>query len=92
MKRIEVKIVGMEAANAAVLKLPWRMFPALALQGDSLAILTALADDLLSALAEGRLEDARGEAAEISEVLHGYRRAYEEAMRDAGLELPYPKR
>jgi hypothetical protein len=36
--------------------------------------------------------DAREEASEVRDLLNGYRSAYEVAMEQAGLELPYPSR
>lgn len=86
--KIEVELVG-DAVNAAVVKLPWRRFPAVLLQGDSLGNLTATAERLVAALAEGRTGDAGEEASEVRDLLNGYKRAYEHAMGQAGLELPY---
>jgi hypothetical protein len=88
MKKIEVEVVG-EAVNAAVVRLHGRRFPGIVIQGDSLGNLCAIAERLVVALSDGRAEDARDEASEVRELLSGYRSAYEDAMRQAGLELPY---
>ena len=91
MKKLEVELLG-DRVNAIVVKLPERHFPGIVIQGDSLQNLNVIAAKLLAALSDGRLEDASDEASEISVLLSGYVRAYEDAMREAGLPLPYPSR
>lgn len=68
---------------------PAASFPGLVIQGDSLGNLQSLVEGIVAAIEEARLEDARDEAAELHALVTGYKRAYEDAMRAAGLELPY---
>jgi hypothetical protein len=91
MKRVEMDVIG-DDVNAAVVQLPWRRFPGLVVQGDSLSILAAHATELAAALAEGRIDDAAERASELRALLDGYQAAYERAMTTAGLTLPYSPR
>src|SRR5262245_16690183 len=88
MKKIEVELLG-EEINANVLRVPYRRFPGILIQGDSLSILNSTAERLLTALCAGSTEDATDEASALFRLLGQYKGAYEDAMRRAGLELPY---
>ena len=88
MNKIEVDIYG-DATNATVVKLPWRRFPGIVIQGDSLEILNSTAEQISKALAKGQIESASEYVSEIRLLLSGYKNAYEAAMKNAGLKLPY---
>jgi hypothetical protein len=88
MKRIEVEAIS-EATNAAVVRLPYRNYPGILIQGDSLAGLTNTARRAREAVNAGRPEEASDELAELCELLDAYREEYERAVCAAGLELPY---
>ncbi len=89
MNKIQVELVG-DAINGPVIKLDGRRFPGILLQGDSLANLCAVAQNVIAALSDGRIQSACEEATELSDQLSSYKRAYESAMTSDGLELPYP--
>ena len=88
MRKIEVAVID-DAVNAAVIHLPERRFPALALQGDSLSIVASLAQATVAAITEERIVEARESATELLELLRGYQAVYERALRGAGMKLPY---
>jgi uncharacterized protein DUF6959 len=80
-----------DATNATVAKLPWRQFPGVLLQGDSLKILH---DDLGEAIDALREHDIPGATEVLDDI--GARIAelvarYEAALYAAGIELPYSK-
>jgi hypothetical protein len=89
MSNIQVEVIG-AATNATVIRLPGRRFPGIVVQGDSLAILTSTTKALVTALSDGQLAKAREDATELDELLSGLKSAYEDALHQAGLELPYP--
>lgn len=88
MKTQNIELIG-DAVNAAVLKLPTRAFPGVLIQGDSLSILHRTAERALDALTDDESAEAREHLIELHRLLTGYRAAYERAMREAGLSLPY---
>jgi hypothetical protein len=90
MDRIEIDVLD-PAANAAVLKLPWRRFPGLLLQGDSLSGLYADARKLADGLTPGRPVDAElaDDAAALAEALADLVGHYESVLREHGIPLPY---
>ena len=95
MTRHEVDVLSKEP-NATVLSVPWRRFPGLLVQGDSLA---TIYDDLDEA--QGLLARSNRDPAVLSELdatISGLRdrvgtllRAYEAALAESGIELPYSK-
>lgn len=90
MKTIQVEVLS-EATNAVVLQTPGRRFPGIVIQGDSLNSLVAAAKRICAALGAGRRDEALDQAGELHERLVEYQVAYEDGLRRASLELPYPK-
>ncbi|MBN4050333.1 hypothetical protein JYT28_01105 [Desulfobulbus sp. AH-315-M07] len=88
MNQVEMEVLG-EEVNAVVIRHPSRRFPGVLIQGDTLHILSSTALLIVKALNEGSVDEALGEAQELSEVLAGHLAAYERAMRREGLALPY---
>lgn len=89
----EHSIVGVEllskATNASIVRLPWRKFPGVVVQGDSLSILVELAEEVHAA----RKDHSNEEVAGASEALHGKLAGllahYEQTLTSAGISLPY---
>jgi hypothetical protein len=83
-KVCEVMVLD-DAPNATVVKLPWRQFPGMLFQADSLKILH---DDLtaaIDALRKRAVEDAVEELMAIRESVGALVSRYEAAMQTAGL-------
>jgi hypothetical protein len=59
----EPEVVSMEvlsrAANASIVRLPWRRYPGVVVQGDTLGIMTAAAERVATALDNHPDEDVR---------------------------------
>lgn len=91
MKRIQIEIVS-EAVNCPVVQMPGRKYPGVVLQGDSLKILLDSAEEVQQLSGSVRNTDLSAAVASLREKLVGYIASYEEAMKEAGRELPYPKR
>jgi hypothetical protein len=88
-KTCDVMILD-DAPNVTVAKLPWRQFPGVVVQGDSLKILH---DELTE------VRDALRKSEEATEILDDLIvrigtlvSRYETALDAAGLQLPYPRR
>ena len=83
-----VKFLG-SIGNRAVLYLPGRAFPAIAIQGDTFSVLVKLARDvekLAAGVVDGDLRDA---AEELHDTLQGILSEYEDALQSRGIGLPY---
>jgi NAD(P)-dependent dehydrogenase (short-subunit alcohol dehydrogenase family) len=78
--------------NLAVIHLPGREFPAIAVQGDTFHTLVAQAEEILAALAAA---DARGDIVDgvddLVTRLRAVRAFYEDVLRDAGIARPYTR-
>lgn len=61
------------------------------MQGDSLRILLDSAEEIHRLSSAVETSELSGAAALLREKLAGYVAAYEQAMKAAGRELPYPK-
>lgn len=86
----EVEILD-RTTNATVLRLPWRQFPGMLVQGDTLA---SRRGDLREGLASLRAGDVAAalEALEgLDEWLGDLQTRYEAALAAAGVRLPYEK-
>jgi hypothetical protein len=90
MKRIEVEVFS-ETVNCPVLRMPQRRFPGVLVQGDSLAILQGLADEILELSACGDKEELALAVRMLKDKVAGYLDSYERTMSQSGLELPYSK-
>jgi len=72
--------------------MPGRKFPGVVLQGDSLRILLDSAEEIHQLSSAVENSELSAVTALLKEKLAGYVAAYEQAMKAAGHELPYPKR
>ncbi|MDQ0683470.1 hypothetical protein QFZ66_006115 [Streptomyces sp. B4I13] len=77
------------SGNFAVVRLPDRRYPALAVQGDSLKVLQETVEELASYLGSGDLEEAGFSLAEIRSTVSSMLSTYETASNEAGFDLPY---
>ena len=75
--------------NYAVVQVPSRNFPAVAIQGDSLKILQDTLKELSDSMDAGDLDDARSALDEITKTISEMISTYEDASRDVGFTLPY---
>lgn len=73
-------------ANYAVVQLPERQFPGVVFQGDSLNNLIA---ELEEAIAETDPVERAGAFKGIVDRLYAVRARYEDALKEAGINLPY---
>jgi hypothetical protein len=90
VKTCEVTILD-DATNATVAKLPWRKYPGVVVQGDSLK---GLHDDVLEAITALREQDnqsAKEILGGINERIAELLSRYEAALSAAGIDLPYSK-
>ncbi|MFD0268686.1 DUF6959 family protein [Streptomyces sp. NPDC127106] len=77
------------SGNYAVIQIPSRNSPAVAIQGDSLKILQETVKELTDYLAAGDLEEARFPLNEITDTISEMISTYEDAARELGFKLPY---
>lgn len=91
MKKIEIDVLS-EAINCPVVLMPGRQYPGLVMQGDSLRILLDSTEQICELCSSAENSELSDVAASLKEKLAGYVTAYEQAMKDAGRELPYPNR
>jgi hypothetical protein len=77
------------SGNHAVVQLPGRRFPALAIQGDSLHILCDELKETRDLLDAGDRDEALLALGQVSETLDAMRRGYEAILAERGLALPY---
>jgi hypothetical protein len=89
METIEVEIFTTQASNP-IIKLPFRKYPGVVIQGDTLRILYCAARELNKSCKAGRQQEAEDLAAEIMQILEGHMSFYETTLRQYGLDLPYP--
>ena|SRR5712691_5466800 len=80
-----------DATNATVAKLPWRAFPGVLLQGDSLKILHDDVREAAAALRESDIASATEVLDDIDARIGDLLSRYEAALNAAGIELPYSK-
>lgn len=77
------------SGNYAVIQLPNRRYPALAVQGDSLKVLQETIEELAGNLDSGDLEEAGFAFREIQSTVSAMLSVYESALSEAGVKLPY---
>lgn len=87
-RKLEVEVFA-DVTNCPVLRHPGRHFPGVLIQGDSLESLHATSRAAIAALDAGRLEEAKDELDALREQLADYKAVYEDALRRAGMRLPY---
>ncbi|CAL9660522.1 hypothetical protein SUDANB95_06957 [Actinosynnema sp. ALI-1.44] len=75
--------------NYAVVHVPGRNFPALAIHGDSLSVLEDSVRELTGLLAAGDVGEAWHALEEVSATVRAMLATYEQASRDRGFKLPY---
>ena len=88
VKTIEVEVLT-EHHNYAVIRLPKRKFPGVVLQGDSLSTLVADLGRGRDQLQRGENEDGMGWIHLVLETLEGVQHAYEVALAEHSIPLPY---
>jgi len=91
MKTIQIDVLS-ETVNCPVVQMPGRKYPGLVLQGDSLRNLLDSTEEICELCASAGGAELSEAASSLREKLAGFVAAYEQAMKDAGRELPYPKR
>ncbi|HZL37264.1 MAG TPA: hypothetical protein VFC78_18235 [Tepidisphaeraceae bacterium] len=89
MKRIEIEMLS-ETSNCPVVRTPGRKFPGVILQGDTLKALFDAAAEVRGLCGEDN-EELCAAACELTDRLANFVVIYEQALRENGLELPYPK-
>ena len=78
-----------DQTNAAVMRHPGRRFPGVLIQGDSLYVLCAQADEACAA-AKGQLDqDAYKELNELRNTLWGYLNHYKSVLSEHKMQLPF---
>ncbi|XVV03903.1 DUF6959 family protein [Actinosynnema sp. CA-248983] len=75
--------------NYAVVHVPGRHFPALAIQGDSLSVLQGTVRELTGLVAAGDIDEAWHALEEIAATVGAMVATYERASQDQGFKLPY---
>ena len=91
--KTEVTVLG-DQLNAVVIQLPSRKFPAIAIQGDSLSILYSLIEDICESV--GKIQpllpvddETLDLSFELKDLIKGYVAAYESALSNNDISLPY---
>ena len=86
MQTLTVEVVA-RGVNCSVVKMPERKHPALVIQGDSFHNVYVLVQELQQSIRTG--SPAVDLADEITDLLGGYHKFFEESLTKGGLELPY---
>lgn len=92
MVKIELEVYS-DTSNQAVVQAPGRRFPGSVIQGDSLAILCASAQQLslwIEANSDAN-DDVRWLAQGLQEALLSRLLHYQSTLKESGLDLPYMK-
>jgi len=86
----EVTILD-DTTNATVVKLPWRKYPGVVVQGDSLKVLQEEVLEAIHALQEQDHQSAKEVLGGISDKIADLLARFEAALSAAGIDLPYSK-
>ena len=78
-----------EESNFAVVRLPKRKFPGIVIQGDTLAILYAQADELRASVESVETKELADELVELIKIRL---LTYEEVLKQNGIPVPYSGR
>jgi len=90
MKQIQIDVLS-EGVNCPVVQMPGRKFAGVVLQGDSLRILLDSAEEVQQLCGSLGNADLSAAVASLREKLAGYVVSYEQAVTEAGRDLPYPR-
>jgi hypothetical protein len=85
----EHAVILSHISNSAIIQLPGRRFPAVAIQGDTLSRLFSAARYLLGEAKRQNAEETYFEILMIAMELQGQLTHYEEVLQAQGLDLPY---
>jgi len=88
MDKVEVEVLSL-ASNAIVVQTPWRNFPSMLVQGDSLYNMLVTAKAVLDMSRSINNADLLDEAEDLVEKLQMYVSTYEAALQKAGRPLPW---
>lgn len=77
--------------NAAIVQLPGRRFPAIAVQGDSFSTLASLARAVATRAERTTDAELQEDAKELSDRLHDLLEKYEAVLGKHGIPLPYER-
>lgn len=91
MKKIQIDMLS-ETVNCPLVQMPGRKYPGIILQGDSLRILLDSTEEICDLCTSAQNPELSSAASLLKEKLAGYVAIYEQAMKEAGRDLPYPKR
>ena len=82
-------VVLSHVPNSAIVHLPGRKFPAVAIQGDSLSIMLGQAKFCVRAFLTARNEELYFEALDLAEKLQSHLMHYEDVLEKEGMSIPY---
>lgn len=82
MRMIEVELLGREG-NVAVIRIPDRKFPGIFIQGDTMATLRDLFDEV------GGIEELPEEIREARDRVVEFLQYYEAVLKENGIARPY---
>ena len=77
------------ASNSAIVHLPGRKFPAVAIQGDSLSIMLSQAKFFAREFLKEKNEELYFEALDLAVKLQAHLTHYEDVLEKRGLTIPY---
>lgn len=89
--KTQIEIIS-DRVNCPVVQIPGRRFPGVVLQGDSLRTLVDAVQEIRGLCAAGPTHEVVAAIDALEAQLAGYVACYEQAMSEAGRELPYPLR
>lgn len=90
-QHIEIEIFS-ENINAPVLKLPFRKFPGILIQGDTLKNLSVIAEEIADLCCKkNKNEELKELSIFLSDQLQNFVNIYEKTLKSSGLALPYTK-
>jgi len=75
--------------NSAIVHLPGRKFPAVAIQGDSLSIMLGQAKFLAEAFLKEKNDELYFEALDLALKLQAHLMHYEDVLEKKGMRIPY---
>lgn len=90
IERAEVEILD-RATNETVLRLPWRRYPGVLLQGDTLNGRRAELREAIESLRAADTDNALDALSGLEEWLGSLLSHYEGTLASAGIDLPYAK-
>jgi len=76
-------------SNSAIVHLPGRKFPAVAIQGDSLSIMLSQAKSFAKFFLNQKDEELYFEALDLAVKLQAHLTHYEEVLEKKGMTIPY---